>query len=94
MKNILNKLESLNSECFIYENYESNWWSLLDINYADSLEVDVIKRCISEFAVGYCDGSRLSIRPNKNTFAIMFEKNGNQFWFHVEKWWFEDYRSH
>lgn len=90
MSKILDKITPLNSECYIWENYESNWWSLLDIDYVNSMEVDAIKRCISEYAVGYCDGSRLTIRPNSNSYAMMFEKDGNRFWFHIEKWWIED----
>jgi hypothetical protein len=35
LSSILDKIEALNSERFTYENYESNWWSLLDIDYAE-----------------------------------------------------------
>lgn len=88
--NVLNEKERLNSECFTYENYESNWWSLLDLDYVDSMDIEVMQRYIGEYAVGYCDGSRLSVRPNKKTYAVMFEKDGLRFWFHLEKWWFEE----
>jgi hypothetical protein len=90
LSSILDNIEALNSECFTYENYESNWWNLLDIDYVDAMDVDTIKRCVNEFAVGYCDGSRLKLRPREKSYAMMFEKDSLRFWFHIEAWWIDD----
>lgn len=78
-------LEELNSECFTFENYEGNWWSLLDISWEKSMDKSVLRECIKKYAVGYCDSIRVKIRP-RNGFAIMFEKDGERFWFHLENW--------
>lgn len=86
---ILKNLEQLNPECFIYENYESNWWSLLDMDYMTSMDVKNVMRTVRKYAVGYCEGGRLALRPNSNSYAVMFEKDGERFWFHIQKWEFE-----
>lgn len=90
MSKIFDKITPLNSECFIYENHEMNWWSVLDIDYNESMDINVFKNCVNKYAIGYCDGCRLSVRPNPNSYALMFEKDGFKFWFHIEKWFIED----
>ena len=87
---ILKELPELNSECFIYENYESNWWSLLDLDYAEAMDVERVMKAVKEYAVGYCESSRITLRPRSDSFAVMFEKDGERFWFHLQKWEFED----
>ncbi len=67
------KLEELSPELFIYELYDSSG-PLLDHNE------------VARMAVGYCDASRLQVRPRKNLLALMCEDpDGNRFWFHVEQ---------
>lgn len=85
----INKLPVLNSECFIYENYESNWWSLLDLDYSDAMEISNVMRCVEKYAVGYCESSKVRLRPKFDSYAVMFEKDGERFWFHIQKWEFE-----
>ena len=82
----LEGVEILNSECFTYENYESNWWSLFDLSYAASMNNDKIRKIIKGYAIGYCEASRVIVRPNPKCYAVMFEKDGERFWFHIEKW--------
>jgi hypothetical protein len=89
----MSKLKNLNSECFLYELYESGWWTLLDLSFSESIDTKNITDCIHNFAIGYCDGSQLRLRPNADTFAIMFEKDGIKFWFHVPKWQLEDMKK-
>lgn len=79
----------MNSECFIYENYESNWWSLLDLDYSDAMEVSNVIRCVDKYAVGYCESDKVKLRPKTDSFAVMFEKDGERFWFHIQKWEFD-----
>lgn len=88
---LLEKLERLNSECFIYDNYESNWWTLFDMKFSDSLNNAAVMRTVEQYAVGYCEGERLLIRPSADSYAVMFEKDGERFWFHIKKWEFEMY---
>jgi hypothetical protein len=57
MTNILNQIEKLNSECFIYENYESNWWCLLDLDYMAAMDVENVMKAVEQYAVGYCESS-------------------------------------
>jgi hypothetical protein len=80
----------MNSECFTYENYESNWWSLFELDFPSSLETKNIKNIVDSYAIGYCDSSRVRVRPKIDTYAVMFEKDGLRFWFHLEKWYFEE----
>jgi hypothetical protein len=81
----LDNIEKLNSECFIYENYESNWWSLFNIDYKTSLDNKNVMDVIKKYAVGYCESSRVNLRPKDNSYAVMFEREGKKFWFHVQK---------
>lgn len=83
-------IESLNSECFTYELYESNWWELFGIDYIDSMYTSFIRKLINKYAVGYCDASKLTVRPKSSGYAVMFERNKNRFWFHIEEWELED----
>jgi hypothetical protein len=40
--------------------------------------------------IGYCEGKNLPFRPNEDTIAIMFQKNGEDIWCHVAKSWFNE----
>ena len=65
------KLEELSPELFIYELYDSGG-PLLDHNE------------VEQMAIGYCDASRLQVRPRNNLMALMCEDpDGNKFWFHA-----------
>lgn len=86
----MKNLDSLNSGCFLYEYYESGWWTFLELSFNESLKTKTLSDCIEKYAIGYCDGSQLLIRPRTDTYAIMFEKDGVKFWFHVEKWQTDD----
>jgi hypothetical protein len=87
--NILDNLKQLNSECFIYENYESDWWTLLDLDFEQSLNVKLVMDAVKKYAIGYCESSRVQLRPKSDCYSVMFEKNGLKFWFHIQKWEFE-----
>lgn len=86
---LLDNLKKLNSECFTYENYESNWWGLLDMDFMTALDVINVMRAVREFGVGYCEADKIKIRPKNSSYAVMFEKDGERFWFHIQKWEFE-----
>ena len=73
----------LNPEIFTYDCYESNYWSYLGLDCFHD-ESDFIRQ-LKKYAIGYCDASRLSIRPRTNMYAVMCEVDGYTFWFHIEK---------
>jgi len=83
-------LKELNYECFTYGCYESSWWSLLDLDYVESMDMSRIMRAVRTYAVGYCDSARVGFRPKTTAYAVMFEKDDLRFWFHLEKWYFEE----
>lgn len=75
-------LQELNSECFIYENYESCFTDTLDIPYISTSD-DALLSALKKYAVGWCDAQRLQFRPKYGFVAIMCEKDGYRFWFHI-----------
>lgn len=62
----------LDPELFTFELYNSNGpWELSDALYVAS-------------SFGYCDASRLSVRPRTGEYALMVEwPNGTKYWHHV-----------
>lgn len=65
------KLEEKSPELFL--------WELYDANGIQSLSEDLH---IAE-SVGYCDASRLQVRPRAGMFALMIEfPDGTKHWFH------------
>lgn len=65
-------LKELDPELFIFEHYNPN----------GPLELDDALHVASSF--GYCDASRLAVRPRSGEFALMIEfPNGAKGWFHV-----------
>jgi len=87
---VLESISQLNSECFIYDNYESNWWSLLDLDFDQAMDVWRVMKAVKEYAVGYCESDKVRLRPRPDSYAVMFEKDGERFWFHIQKWEFEE----
>lgn len=83
-------LHDLNPGCFQYDNYESNWWSLFDLSYDDSICTKSLAEAIKEYATGFCKGEYLLFKPRNDSMAVMFEKEQNRFWFHIPDWQFHD----
>ncbi len=80
----MGKLPKLNPELFTYENWESGFWDMLGLGYAESMEEDNLIRAIKEYGIGYCNSDRLKCRPKDNKYvAVMCEREGEKFWFHV-----------
>ena len=65
-------IEEISPELFTWELYNSaGTWGLEDTCY-----------CAESF--GYCDASRLAVRPRTGQFALMIEwPNGSKCWFHI-----------
>lgn len=67
-------IEEISPELFLYELYDSSGiWTLDDAIYVGA-------------SFGYCDASRLQVRPKSGEFALMVEwPNGNKCWFHINE---------
>jgi len=80
-------LPELNPELFTYERYELNFGDrlgLLHSMYPDIFEKDNYFKAVKKSAVGWCDPSRLAVRPRNDGIALMCEdENGEKFWFHA-----------
>ena len=64
-------LEELSPELFLWELYDANGM------YALSEDLYIAK------SVGYCDASRLKVRPRYGMIALMIEfEDGTKHWFH------------
>ena len=65
-------IEELDPELFTWELYNSaGLWELDDALYAAD-------------SFGFCDASRLTVRPRSGEFALMVEwPNGSKYWCHV-----------
>lgn len=46
---------------------------------------DMLLRALDKYAIGYCDSTRMNIRPREGWVAIMCERDGGRFWFHIQK---------
>ncbi len=67
-------LEEIDPELFLWELYNANGLYELD----DALCTDA--------TFGYCDASRLRVRPRSGGYALMVEwRNGEKYWCHVDK---------
>jgi hypothetical protein len=68
------ELKELNPELFSYELH----------NIAGCFQIDTALHCAESF--GYCDASRLLVRPKSGEYALMIEyKNGYKCWFHISE---------
>jgi len=77
-------MEQISPELFTYELYESNYMDRLGIPF-DTCD-RIASYTVKQHAIGWCDASRLQVRPRSGLIAIMCEdENGEKFWFHQEK---------
>ena len=68
----------LNPELFTYELYDSGWRYRFDVSWSERVTPK-----IAEKYVGWCDASRLLVRPRRDEYAVMCEDEDGKFWFHV-----------
>jgi hypothetical protein len=70
------KLEELSPELFLLELYNPN--GLYELECA---------LCMKESSFGWCDASRLRVRPKPGEVALMIEwYDGSKFWCHANEW--------
>ena len=80
------KLPQISAERFTYETWDADFWNSLGLRYAESMEEDNLIRAIKEYGIGYCSPNRLKMRPKDDKYvAVMCERDGEKFWFHVFK---------
>lgn len=85
--------EELSAERFAYELWEGNWAYRLGFDYCTDTNDFLLKKFRVHF-VGWCDGSRLAVRPKSDMVAVMCEdEDGDKFWFHIYKTTFDILRE-
>lgn len=86
------QLPELNSECFIQENHESNFLDALGLSggiYSKQSGTNELHAALKRWTVGWCDAQRLQYKPMYGYVAVMCEKDGYRFWFHITREMFE-----
>lgn len=83
---MITKLIKMNPENFNYQNHEANWWTAFNLSFTESIETDKLVKAINKYAIGYCDSSKLKIKPKSNSYAVMFNVDGYKFWFHISNY--------
>lgn len=82
--------EELSPIEFTYERYEPDYGNRLGLDFRSSIDCDLMAREIRHRCIGWCDGSKLRIRPKSDMVAIMLEDDEfEKFWFHYPKVAFE-----
>lgn len=80
-------ISELDPELFTWDLHEIDFGDRLGLyhnHYPDTFENDNYLRAVKKMAIGWCDPSRLSVRPRKEGIALMCEdENGERFWFHA-----------
>ena len=80
------ELEELNPELFNWETYEIDFGHRLDCywnSYPEIFQFDQFVAQLKKHAIGWCDASRVQVRPKNNGIAVMCEDKDGKFWFHV-----------
>lgn len=81
------KIPEIDPELFTYELYEMNFGNRLGLYYRmypEVFEFESFIRVLSPRVVGWCDPSRLAVRPKAEGVALMCEdEDGERFWFHA-----------
>lgn len=80
------EIPELNPELFTWDNYEYDYGDRLNLDYRQSVDLKTMEREIKRRAVGYCQGSRLLVRPKSDMYGLMLEDDDHEkFWFHYPR---------
>jgi hypothetical protein len=83
-------IDEISPSEFTYERYEYDYGGRLDLDFRSSIDAKMMAREIKKRCIGWCDGSKLRIRPRSDMVAIMLEDDDfEKFWFHYPKVAFE-----
>ena len=84
---VADKIPEIDPELFTYELYEMNFGDRLGLYhrmYPEVFEFENFVKVLAPRAVGWCDPSRLAVRPKAEGVALMCEgEDGEKFWFHA-----------
>ena len=79
-------IKEIDPELFLWELYESDYGGRMDLNFRDSTDIYVMDREIRKRAIGFCQGSRLPVRPKSDMYGLMLEDDEHEkFWFHYPR---------
>ena len=84
-------IPKIDPNLFEYKLYEPG--SLLIIGFKDrfdNIDTTFGAEIFAKYCIGYCNGENLQIRPRSDTVGVMFFKDENKFWFHINKDEFEN----
>lgn len=79
-------IEEISPELFTWELYEPDFGHRLGLywnRYGETFQPDEFLTQLKKFIIGWCDPSRLAIRPKSDGAAVMCEDDDGKFWFHV-----------
>ena len=81
------KIPEIDPELFTYELYEMNFGDRLGLYhnmYPEVFEFENFIKVLAPSVVGWCDPSRLTVRPKAEGVTLMCEdEDGERFWFHA-----------
>lgn len=75
-------IEKVNTSQFFYTRWRAGCLKDLGLHHRKYSIIEG-KDIIKKYAIGYCQGECLPVRPKENTFAVMFYKDGEYFWTHL-----------
>lgn len=86
-RRMMEKIPEIDPELFTYELYEMNFGDRLGLYhhmYPEVFEFENFIKILAPRVVGWCDPSRLYVRPKTEGVALMCEdEGGERFWFHA-----------
>lgn len=90
----LSEIPEINPELFLWENYEPDYGGRLGLDFRESTSIWHVSKKLLEHCVGYCDATRLQVRPKTGMYALMCEdENHEKFWFHYPDTCFDGMRD-
>ena len=70
-------IEEIDPERFTWDCYEVDYGGRLDLDYRQSIDMKTMEWEIKKRAIGYCDGSRLYVRPKSDMYGLMLEDDAS-----------------
>ena len=83
-------IPSMDSALFGFHNHENNFGDALGLSYSVWTRVaeskdNELHAALKKYAIGWCAGERLCYKPLYALVGIMCEKDGERFWFHLQR---------
>ena len=75
-------LQELSPEVFTFDKWGAGSLATFGIE-TRTWSIEQNRRTIRNNAIGYLVGNKLYVRPKKDTVAVMFFFNGEEFWTHL-----------